>query len=62
MDWPYTVAVEIRKKMDRFEIHILEVGLIGHDYELKLEVRHRSVKFYSWFTTQKNRADRNVIY
>lgn len=39
--------------MDRFEIHILEVELIGHDYELKWEVRQRSVKFYSWFTTQK---------
>lgn len=39
-----------KKKMDRCEIYILEVELIGHDYELKWEVRQRNVKFYSWFT------------
>lgn len=47
--------------MDRSEIYILEVELIGHDYELKWEVRE-SIKFYAWLYNTRNTVDRNAIY
>lgn len=47
-DWFQTVGIGDKKEVDRSEICISEVDLIGHGDELKWEVRERSVKVYTW--------------